>query len=231
MSSGPGRKRGADGVPLGFFLTLEGIEGSGKTTHAELLGGTLVERGYPVTLTREPGGTDLGESARALILDHRGEAPVPEAELFLILAARAQHVHKVVLPRLNRGDVVICDRYSDASLAYQGGGRGLGVPRVAAANDLATGGLVPDLTVVFDLPVTEAMERVHRRQKKGGAFNRFDREEESFYTAVRDTYLSLARNDPDRFRVLSSLDPESEVAEKLLEMVEPLLRTRFGAGT
>jgi dTMP kinase len=222
----PERTRTSSGAPRGFFITLEGIEGSGKTTHARFLEAAIRDEGYRVSLTREPGGTPFGEALRTVILGTGEEPPVPEAELYLILAARAQHVQEVVLPRLNRGEVVICDRFSDASLAYQGGGRGLGLDRVARANELATSGLVPDLTLLCDIPVEEALGRVHSRRARGGDYNRFDREKQDFYEAVRAAYLELARRDPDRIVTVSSTEAKEQIAEQLFEVVAPQLRRR-----
>jgi dTMP kinase len=210
----------------GFFLTLEGIEGSGKSTHARLLEASLAASGYRVFLTREPGGTPLGEELRRFLLG-KDEGPVPEAELFLILAARAQHVATVIRPRLERGEVVLCDRFADATLAYQGGGRGLDRERVAAANALAVGEVTPDLTVLFDIPVEDALKRVHRRRHAGGDFNRFDRETRRFHEAVRDVYLCLARAEPERFLVVDPTGSKVDVARGLLKQVEPRLRARW----
>jgi dTMP kinase len=218
--SSEGRARAPSGVPRGFFLTLEGIEGCGKTTHTRFLADSLRDEGYRVFVTREPGGTPLGEKLRRFILA-KDQAPAPEAELFLILAARAQHVHQVIRPRLNEGEVVICDRFADATLAYQGGGRGLDRERVAAATTLSTVGVVPDLTVLFDLPVEDAWDRVHRRRHSGGDYNRFDREGQAFYRAVRAAYLELATGEPERFVVLDSLGSKEAVAGELLRTVTP----------
>lgn len=212
--------------PRGFFLTLEGIEGSGKSTHARFLGDSLEAEGYRVFQTREPGGTPLGEELRRFLLA-RDDGPVPEAELFLILAARAQHVQTVIRPRLERGEVVLCDRFADASLAYQGGGRGLDRERVAGANALAVGDVTPDLTVLFDIPVDDAMKRVHHRRHSGGDFNRFDRETRRFHEAVRAVYLDLAASEPDRFLVLTPTGSKEDTARELLERVEPRLRARW----
>jgi dTMP kinase len=214
----------------GFFLTLEGIEGSGKSTQGERLARGLAGEGFAVHVTREPGGTPLAESIRHLLLGVEGETPVAAAELFLILAARAQHVERVVRPCLDRGMVVLCDRFADASLAYQGGGRGLGVERVAGVNALATGGLAPDLTLVFDLPVEEALERVHRRGATGGALTRFDREAREFYGAVRTAYLDLARAEPGRVHVLDARGEAGAVAERVDALVRPRLAARRAAG-
>jgi dTMP kinase len=210
----------------GFFLTLEGIEGSGKSTHARMLGKSLEASGYPVFLTREPGGTPLGEELRRFLLG-KEDGPVPEAELFLILAARAQHVQTVIRPRLDQGEVVLCDRFADATLAYQGGGRGLDRDRVEAANALAVGDVNPDLTVLFDIPVESALERVRHRHRSGGDFNRFDRETRRFHEAVRDVYLRLAEREPARFLVLRPTGPKAAVARELLAQVEPRIRARW----
>jgi dTMP kinase len=153
-----------------------------------------------------------------------GEEPLtPEAELFVMLAARAQHVRQRILPRLDRGEVVLCDRYADASVAYQGGGRRLGLDRVAAANLLATGGIAPDLTVLFDLEVEDALRRVRTREHQGGEANRFDHEDIDFHEAVRRTYLELARREPDRFLVLATTGPRQDVARSILDELEPRL--------
>ena len=217
------RIRTDSGSFRGFFVTLEGIEGSGKSTHARLLETVLGERGYPVVPTREPGGTSIGEAIRDVLMTQSEPPPTPETELFLMLAARAQHVTQVILPQLNRGRVVLSDRYADASLAYQGGGRELGVGVVAGANELATGSLVPDLTLLFDIPVDEAIARVTRRGDEGGEYNRFDREKVQFFEAVRATYLDLAHRNPERFVVLDSRRDREVVAGETVEAVESRL--------
>lgn len=218
------------GVPRGFFVTLEGIEGSGKSTHAKRLEQAVRESGFLPHLTREPGGTPLGDTLRGLALGGRGEPPVAEAELLIILAARAQHVQEVILPRLGRGEVVISDRFADASLAYQGGGRGLGVDRVRAVGEFATSGLLPDLTLLCDLPVEEALVRVHHRRDRGGDYNRFDQEKREFYEAVRAAYLELARQEPGRFEIVQSTAPKDEIAERLLGILLPRLQQRVEEG-
>lgn len=214
----------------GFFLTFEGIEGSGKTTHLRRLEAILEEKGYRVTCTREPGGTPLAEAMRRLVLGTEGEAPVAEAELFLILAARAQHVRSLILPRLEAGEVVLCDRFSDASLAYQGGGRNLGVARVGEANRVATGGLVPDLTVLFDIPVEEALRRLEKRRRGGGTYDRIDAEERAFHERVRATYLELARAEPDRFLIVASEEEKEEVTTRVAEPVLARLEAHRARG-
>ena len=224
------RARTSSGVPRGFFVTLEGIEGSGKSTHARRLEQAVRELGFLPYLTREPGGTPLGDALRSLALGDQEEPPVAEAELFIILAARAQHVQQVVLPRLDRGEVVISDRFSDATLAYQGGGRGLGIDRVQIVGELATSGLMPDLTLLCDLPVKVALERVHHRRDRGGDYNRFDQEKHEFYEAVRAAYLELARREPDRIQIVRSTDPKDEITERLKEILIPKLLQRAKDG-
>jgi len=224
------RARTPEGVPRGVFMTLEGIEGSGKSTHARRLHEALRARGFVAFLTREPGGTPLGESLRALLLGVDGDLPSPEAELYLMLAARAQHVRRVILPRLAAGEVVISDRFSDASLAYQGGGRGLGVDRVRALAEAATSGLVPDRTVLVDAPLEEALVRVGRRRDRGEGLDRFDREERAFHARVQETYRSLAEAEPDRWIVASSSEAVDAVAAVILAAIEPLLEDRRARG-
>src|SRR5262249_55229534 len=158
------------------------------------------------------------------------EPLAPEAELFVILAARAQHVRKRILVHLEKGDIVISDRYSEASLAYQGGGRGLGIEPVRIADRLATGGLKSDLTIVCDLPVEEALGRVHARERQGGEVNRFDREAVEFHESVRRTYLHLARVEPERIVVVNTSGPEDDVEARILAIVEPRLLERRAEG-
>jgi dTMP kinase len=177
-------------------------------------------------MTREPGGTPLGEALRDLLLGTEGDAPVAEAELFMLLAARAQHVQRFILPRLDRGEVVLCDRFADASLAYQGGGRRLGLEPVERANDFATAGIAPDFTIYFDVEVDEGLARVGRRGAKGGDYNRFDREVREFHERVRAAYLRLIERAPDRYLRIDSTADKQEVARAALEAVEPRLRRR-----
>lgn len=211
------------GTRRGCFITLEGIEGSGKSTHVARLVEGLRERGFTVLASREPGGTPLGESLRGLLLGVDGDAPVPRAELLLMLASRAQHVQQVIEPALARGEVVVVDRYADASVAYQGAGRGLGVDTVREANRFATGGLVPDRTILIDLPLAEALERIATRRRKRGVLDRFDDEDRRFYETVQQAYRDLAAAQPDRVRVVQSTEAKPRVAEQVLAEVLPLL--------
>lgn len=209
------------GAPPGRFITLEGIEGSGKTTQAALLADALRQAGLAVTATREPGGTPLAERIRSLVLDGDG-GPGPEAELFLYLAARADHVVRRLRPDLARGHWVVCDRYADATVAYQGYGRGLDLRRVRSLVRWA-GTLVPDLTVLVDVPVETGLERAGRR----GGENRLDREGEAFHQRVRAGYLTLAEAEPERIAVIDGARPVAQVLADVLDAVSGRLGVAF----
>lgn len=194
----------------GRFITFEGIEGSGKSTQLAWLLARLRADGWPVRETREPGGTALGEGLRRLLLSREPEPMTAEAELFLYLAGRAEITRAVIRPALARGEVVVCDRYADSTLAYQGYGRGLDLERVRDLNRLATGGLVPDLTVLLDLPVAEGLARLEPRGS--GAQDRIEAEDPAFHRRVRDGYLAAAAAEPARFLVLDARRAEDELA-------------------
>ncbi|HRZ17192.1 MAG TPA: dTMP kinase [Candidatus Hydrogenedentes bacterium] len=197
----------------GLFITLEGIEGCGKTTQLRLLSEHLEQRGAGVTVTREPGGTPLAEALRGLLLDPATGGISPLSELMMYAAARAQHVDAVIRPALERGGVVLCDRFCDSTLAYQGGGRGICMDEIRTLNALATGGLAPDLTLLFDLPVEEGLARALQRiaGRDGGAReDRFEREHLDFHRRIREGYLAVARQEPGRVKILdASRDIES----------------------
>jgi dTMP kinase len=193
----------------GLFVVLEGVEGAGKSTQAALLSRWLDDLGIRHVLAREPGATPVGEAIRRIVLD-RGELSMPpETELFLILAARAAFVQKVVVPALERGEVVLADRFDLSTLAYQGFGRGIDLKEVRRANRVATGGLRPDLTLVLDVLVKEGLDR----KAEGGPEDRIEREGEAFLDRVRDGYLSLARVEPGVRLVDASGAPENIQAE------------------
>ena len=192
----------------GFFVALEGIEGSGKTTVAQRLASAFRARDRVVTVTREPGGTPIGEQIRGLLLESESNEMTAETEALLFAASRAQLVSEVIRPALARGEVVIVDRFTDSSLAYQWGGRGLAFDAVMAAQTLATGGMQPDLKLLLDLPVPLGLRR--RFAGEGGT-NRLDREAIAFHERVREAYHSLATSDPERWRVIDASRPESEV--------------------
>ncbi|HSC83036.1 MAG TPA: dTMP kinase [Pseudomonas sp.] len=184
----------------GLFITLEGPEGAGKSTNREYLAARLREQGIEVLLTREPGGTPLAERIRELLLAPSDESMAADTELLLVFAARAQHLAEVIRPALARGVVVLCDRFTDATYAYQGGGRGLSMERIAALEDFVQGALRPDLTLVFDLPVEVGLARAAAR----GRLDRFEQEGQAFFQAVRQTYLARAAATASRCWILDA---------------------------
>ncbi|MCK9530552.1 MAG: dTMP kinase [Gammaproteobacteria bacterium] len=203
----------------GRFITLEGLEGSGKSTNLAHLKARLEAAGKPVRVTREPGGTPIGEQVRELLLDHRNDGMHPDTELLLMFAARAQHLQQVILPALEAGTWVVSDRFTDASYAYQGGGRGMPEERIAALEAFVQGGLQPDLTLVLDLPVATGLERAGKRS----APDRFEREQAEFFERVRAVYLARARRWPARYRVIDAGRPLPEVMAQLDAVIDEVL--------
>ena len=208
-------------MATGLLITLEGIEGSGKSTQAALLHGALLSAGIPVSLTREPGGSPLAEQVRDLILQPGEEPLAPGAELLLFLAARAQHVARTVRPALERGEVVVCDRFTDATLAYQGGGRTIAEPILTTLNDWTTGGIKPARTYLLDVPVELGLERAKRRTGDGP--DRIEKESRAFFEAVRARYLDVARREPERIVVLRGTDPKEKLAHHIWTDVQRIL--------
>lgn len=206
----------------GRFITLEGGEGVGKSTNLDWVCEWLNERGIEVVRTREPGGTPRAEAIRTLLLDPAPQEPLDDdAELLLVFAARAQHLARVIRPALARGVWVVCDRFTDATFAYQGGGRGLDRQRIATLETLVQRGLTPDLTLLLDMPVDAAQERVdHRLGQEGGQRDRFERERLAFFQAVRDAYLARAAAEPARVAVIDASRPLSAVQAELGEYLE-----------
>jgi len=201
----------------GRFISLEGVEGGGKSTQIRHLADVLTKAGYRVLQTREPGGTATAEAIRHILLTTSSHEPVtPQAEALLILAARCQHVTHLIMPALRRGTVVLCDRFSDSTFAYQGFARGLDLRWLRAANEVATGGLTPDLTVVLDLPVSVGLAR---RRVDRGQQNRLDRETEHFHLKVRRGFLALAAEAPTRMTIVNANRPVQEVQDELTEIV------------
>ncbi len=202
----------------GLFITLEGPEGAGKSTNREYLAQRLRDHGLDVVLTREPGGTPLAESIRELLLAPADEPMNSDAELLLVFAARAQHLAQVIRPALERGAVVLCDRFTDATYAYQGGGRGLSTERIEQLESFVQGEMRPDLTLVFDLPVEVGLSRAAAR----GRLDRFEQEGLGFFEAVRNTYLRRAGQDRQRYRIVDagqSLAAVQEALDRLLPEV------------
>ena len=203
-----------------LFITFEGPDGSGKTTQIQLLYQYLRERGYPVYLTREPGGTSIGDQIRAVLHDVRNTEMRPEAEILLYSASRAQLVGQVIRPRLAAGEIVLCDRYAESTLAYQGYGRLLDLPTLRYITAFATGGLRPDLIIYLDLPVEEGLRRRLAAYQAGGAeWNRMDQEEVAFHQRVRAGYLQMAAAEPDRWLVLDAAQPVDVIQERIREAV------------
>lgn len=207
--------------PTGIFITLEGGEGSGKTTQARRLCERLTAHGLDVLHTREPGGTLLAERLRSILLDHSVETIAPEAEAYLIFAARRQHVDHVIKPALARGMTVICDRFSDSTMAYQGYGRGLDLRVLRTMNDWATGKLAPQLTLLFDVPVAVGLSR---RRGRAATQNRLDREAERFHRKVRAGFHALARREPRRIMMIDSTQPLESVAQTVEERVMSMIK-------
>ncbi|PDQ34174.1 MAG: dTMP kinase [Candidatus Lumbricidophila eiseniae] len=206
----------------GFFITLEGGDGSGKSTQAALLAEALHTAGRTVVCTREPGGTAVGVEIRNIVLHHRGDIS-PRAEALLYAADRAHHVETVVRPALERGEVVIQDRYIDSSLAYQGAGRVLEVEHVRAVSEWATDGLLPDATVLLDLDPTAARRRLTRARAE---YDRLEAEATAFHDRVRSAYLALAATEPTRFIVVDATLPVSAIASEIRRRVTALLAER-----
>ncbi|MBJ9978199.1 dTMP kinase [Pseudomonas sp. S75] len=208
----------------GLFITLEGPEGAGKSTNREYLAARLREQGVNVVMTREPGGTPLAERIRELLLDPSDEAMAVDTELLLMFAARAQHLAQVIRPALAAGAVVLCDRFTDATYAYQGGGRGLPLERIALLETFVQGELRPDLTLVFDLPVEVGLARAAAR----GRLDRFEQEGQGFFEAVRQAYLRRAAAAPERYRLLDAAQPLAAVQQAIDALVPAILERGRG---
>jgi dTMP kinase len=207
-----------------LFITLEGPEGAGKSTNREYLAERLRAAGIEVLLTREPGGTPLAERIREVLLTPGDEVMNADTELLLVFAARAQHLAAVIRPALARGAVVLCDRFTDSTYAYQGGGRGLSVERIAALEHFVQGELRPDLTLVFDLPVEVGLARASAR----GRLDRFEQEGRVFFEAVRNAYLKRAEADPARYQLVDAAQPLAQVQQALDGLLPQLLERARG---
>lgn len=200
----------------GRFITLEGGEGAGKTTSMNYLCERLHDAGVRVVRTREPGGTPLGEKMRELLLDPQHTTLHADSELLLMFAARAQHLHEVIMPALEQGSWVVCDRFTDATYAYQGGGRGIDTRRIAQLEDWVQQGFQPDTTLLFDLPVAQGLARAGKR----GALDRFEQEQETFFEQVRQTYLARAQQYPQRFRTIDASRDVQAVQRQLDQVID-----------
>ena len=214
----------------GTFITFEGIDGSGKSTQLRLLGNFLRANGYDALLTREPGGTTLGLRLRAALLDAMEEVD-PLTELLVFAADRAQHVRRVLRPALAAGRVVISDRYADATVAYQGAGRGFGPELIAQIVQLATEGLKPELTLLFDVSIAESTSRTTRRSTSKTSTStaprdRLDIENADFHSRVRDAYLQIALAEPERVKLIDTSGPVEQTHERVKQIIVPFLQRR-----
>lgn len=208
------------------FITFEGIDGCGKSTQLRMLASDLRLSGLEVVTTREPGGTALGDRLRAALLDTQEQVD-PLAELLVFAADRAQHVRTLLRPALESGRIVLSDRYADATLAYQGAGRGFAPETISGVIALATGGLLPDLTLVFDLSVAEGLERARHRAQKGRKADRLETEDAAFHTRVRNAYLKLAEQEPGRIRIIDASGSIEETHARMTEVVIPFIESRI----
>ena len=209
------------------FVTFEGVEGSGKTTQIQMLSNHLEERGIDHLLTREPGGTPIGDQIRSLVLDPRNAAMTPICELLLYGAARAQHIEQVIRPALLSGRLVLCDRFKDATMAYQGSGRGIRLDLIDALHGLEILSLQPDMTVLFDIEEETALNRARARDHgRSQDETRFERESLEFHRRVRSGYLEMARQEPGRFVVVDALGTIEVVHRRVVEAMDRFLTTR-----
>ncbi|MGD2082870.1 MAG: dTMP kinase [Chromatiales bacterium] len=203
----------------GRFITVEGIEGAGKSTSLSFIRSRLEAAGRDVVPTREPGGTPLGEEIRALLLAHRDGGMSADAELLLMFAARAEHIARGIRPALDAGRWVLCDRFTDATFAYQGGGRGIPDERIRRVRDWVHGGFDPDLTLVLDLPVELGLRRAGRRSSP----DRFERETRGFFERVRAAYQRIAREEPQRVRIIDAGLPLEQVQTQIAATIDPFV--------
>jgi dTMP kinase len=217
----------------GKFITLEGLDGTGKSTQAEKLARALRARGVSVTVTREPGGTAAGEKIREVLLHSTTSGLSPLAEMALMFASRAQHIHEVILPALAEGRVVLCDRFTDSTEAYQGGGRKLGTKAVLALHEILCGGLQPDLTILLDNEVAFSVDRARRRNRKHKAARpekdegRFEQESRAFFGRVRHAYLAIAAREPHRVHVVNARGTPQETHAAIMEVTRKKLKGSF----
>jgi dTMP kinase len=210
----------------GLFFSFEGIEGSGKSTQCHILAEFLKNSGFRVVETREPGGTPVAEHIRDIFLQTRtasGDPLTAETEASLVFAARSQHVASLLLPALCTGAVVLCDRFSDSTLAYQGYGRGLSIPKLQGYNRFITQGLTPDMTFLFDLPVQQGLAR----RRKDPNQNRIDKEALAFHARVRKGFLALARQNPKRITIINGRRSAGAISKQIQALLEPILKRRL----
>mgnify|MGYP001185773156 FL=1 len=202
----------------GFFITLEGIEGAGKSTMVNFVENSLIKAGHDVVKTREPGGTKIGEQIREILLNNENNKLTSDTELLLIFAARAQHMKEIIMPALSSGKTILCDRFTDASYAYQGGGRGIDASRINLLEKWVQSDFRPNLTLLFDLDVSVGMERTKKRSKA----DRFEQEKSIFFEKVRTCYLKRAEDEADRFRIINSELPLQKVKDEIAAVLKEI---------
>ena len=207
----------------GIFITLEGIEGVGKTTLMKFLAEYLHQHEIPLLVTREPGGTPLADDIRHFLLSEHEETVQPETELLLMFAARAQHVQNVLRPALKAGKLVICDRFTDTTYAYQGAGRGVNKAKIEMLENVVQDGLKPELTVLLDAPIDICLERIKARKKT----DRFESETKQFFQKARNAYLEMAAAEPERFYVLNADQSIETLGAELLKILQPVINRKF----
>lgn len=212
----------------GLLITLEGPDGAGKTSQINNIAQILLEQGYSVITTREPGGTVLGAAIRSLLLNPEHGKMTDQAEVLLYAADRAQHVQELILPALSRGDAVVCDRYIDSTLAYQGYGRKLDLEFLEKVNSIATGGLKPDLTLILDVPSEVGLGRIINGRQKGAGVDRIEGQALEFHQRVRAGYLDIAVKEPDRCRIIEASGEIEQVSQAVALAVKDFLKTRVG---
>lgn len=203
-----------------MFITLEGPEGSGKTSQIPALKAFICERGYDVLVTREPGGTSVGDQIREVLMNLKNVSIVPRTEILLFQAARAQHVEEVIRPALAAGKVVICDRFGDSTLAYQGYGHQTDLEKLRYLVNYATGGLQPDLTLLLDIPVREGLKR---KADNASEWNRLDAYAEAFHCRVREGYMRLVQEEPERWKIIDATQPMPQVQAAMQRAVQDRL--------
>ena len=206
-------------VTQGQFITVEGTEGVGKSTNMAFIEGWLKAAGKELVITREPGGTILGEKLRSVLLDAKEQSMCDDTELLLMFAARAQHLQEVILPALDAGKWVLCDRFTDSTYAYQGGGRGIDMSRIAELEQWVQGERRPDMTLILDLPIDIGLERAGKRSEP----DRFEMEKHDFFNKVRATFLSLAAENPERYQVIDASPSISDVQQSIQAVLEKMV--------
>lgn len=212
-------------VTKGKFITVEGGEGAGKSSNLAFIRDLLEQSGLEVVFTREPGGTALGEDIRDLLLGHKHTGMARDTELMLMFAARSEHLARIILPALNAGKWVLCDRFTDASYAYQGGGRGIDMARIRALEEWVQQGLKPDLTLLLDLPIETGLDRAGQRSEP----DRFEVEQHAFFERVRTAYLDISRADTQRVRVIDAAVPLAQVQEQIRIVMDRFVQEQLHA--